>query len=96
VASVVAVLLWFFTYRFLFHRRLFSLLPGDGTFRYMNPAQPLQALQIRRSSLIGRSTENKVKTFLGMPLNPLRTSATSEDGANFKLATATDGQFSTR
>nr|CAG4634853.1 EOG090X07YX [Alona affinis] len=71
VASVIAVLLWFFTYRFLFHRRILSLLPGDGTFRYMNPTQPLQSLSVRRSSLAGKATD-KIPKFLGMPLNPMR------------------------
>ncbi len=39
VASVVVVLLWFFTYRFLFHRRLFALLPGDGELIFMKPVK---------------------------------------------------------
>nr|CAG4647142.1 EOG090X07YX [Megafenestra aurita]SVE92453.1 EOG090X07YX [Megafenestra aurita] len=77
VASVIAVLLWFFTYRFIFSRRLIGIpLPGEGSFRYMNPTQPLQTLLLRRSSLIGKS----VPTFMGMPISPLKFgSATPDD-----------------
>lgn len=69
VASVIAVLLWFFSYRFIFSRRLLGIpLPGEGVFRYMNPSQPLQTLLLRRSSLIGKT--EKVSTFMGMPISP--------------------------
>nr|SVE91201.1 EOG090X07YX [Daphnia sinensis] len=69
VASVIAVLLWFFSYRFLFSRRLLGIpLPGEGSFRYMNPAQPLQMLYARRASLITKT--EKTSSFMGMPLSP--------------------------
>ena len=69
VASVVAVLLWFFSYRFLFNRRLLGVpLPGEGTFRYMNPFQPLQTMHLRRASLISKN--EKTPTFKGMPHSP--------------------------
>nr|SVE75188.1 EOG090X07YX [Daphnia dolichocephala] len=68
VAGVIAVLLWFFSYRFLFNRQLVGVpLPGEGIFRYMNPAQPNQTLYGRRASLI--KTE-KTSSFMGMPLSP--------------------------
>lgn len=81
VASVIAVLMWFFTYRFLFHRRILGVLPGDGKFRYMNPTQPLQALYVRRNSLIGSKSTEKVPTFMGMPLNPLRNPSADDNTA---------------
>jgi len=77
VASVISVLVWFFTYRFVFHRRLIGIpLPGEGVIRYMNVSQPLLSLQLRRSSLLFSQAKNekkndtKVPTFMGMPLNP--------------------------
>ncbi len=69
VAGVIAVLLWFFSYRFLFNRKLLGVpLPGEGTFRYMNPFQPLQTMHLRRASLISKN--EKTPTFMGMPLSP--------------------------
>lgn len=69
VASVIAVLLWFFSYRFIYNRKLLGIpLPGEGVFRYMNPTQPLQTLLLRRSSLVNKS--EKVLTFMGMPISP--------------------------
>ena len=69
VAGVIAVLFWFFSYRFLFNRKLLGVpLPGEGTFRYMNPFQSLQTMHLRRASLISKN--EKTPTFMGMPLSP--------------------------
>jgi len=84
IASVIAVAIWFFTYRFVYQRKLLGIpLPGEGLIRYMNPNQPLASLQLRRSSLLhsySAKTDNKVPTFMGMPLNPMRNVVTSEAG----------------
>lgn len=82
---MIAVLLWFFTYRFVFNRQLVGVpLPGDGTFRYMNPVQPLQTFQLRRSSLISKS--EKISTFMGMPLNSSKSGTTLEEGFHPRAA----------
>nr|CAG4645600.1 EOG090X07YX [Lynceus sp. MCZ IZ 141354] len=79
VASICAVLFWFGTYRFWFlsSNWLSPGLPGEGVFQYMNPRQPMLSATLlrRRSSLrlkyISKTTD-KIPTFMGMPLNPLR------------------------
>nr|CAG4650239.1 EOG090X07YX [Sida crystallina] len=71
VASVISVLIWFFTYQFLCHNHMFSMcLPGEGVFRYMNPTQPLQTYLARRASFVASrsSFDPKFPTFMGMPI----------------------------
>ena len=79
IASIISVLIWFFSYRFLFKNHVFGmLLPGEGLFRYMNPtATPLQSVTVSKA----QRTVDKVPTFLGMPLNPLR-NQTSDDATS--------------
>jgi len=48
-------------------------LPGEGTFRYMNPFQPLQTTHLRRASLISKT--EKIPSFMGMPLSPPKSAA---------------------
>nr|CAG4649424.1 EOG090X07YX [Scapholeberis mucronata]SVE93681.1 EOG090X07YX [Scapholeberis mucronata] len=68
VAGVISVLLWFLSYRFIFSRKLIGVpLPGEGIFRYMNPTQPLQTLNQRRSSLLTKG--ERTNSFMGMPLS---------------------------
>jgi len=84
IASVISVSVWFFTYRFVYQRRLLGIpLPGEGIIRYMNPNQPLVPSQLRRSSLLyshSSKSDNKVPTFMGMPLNPMRNMVAPETG----------------
>lgn len=76
-ASVIAVVIWFFTYRFVYHRRILGIpLPGEGSFQYMQ-----SAYTGRRSSLILGKSE-KMQTFLGMPLNfPKSPQSVAEQGS---------------
>nr|CAG4647991.1 EOG090X07YX [Moina brachiata]SVE93071.1 EOG090X07YX [Moina brachiata] len=76
-ASVIAVVIWFFTYRFVYHRRILGIpLPGEGSFQYMQ-----SAYTGRRSSLILGKNE-KIQTFLGMPLNfPKSPQSVAEQGS---------------
>ena len=81
VASVIAVLIWFFTYRFLYTNHILNMcLPGEGVVRYMNPIQPLQPSLTRRASFTAKSNELKVQTFMGMPIGMLsKNQITSQD-----------------
>jgi len=68
VASVISVLIWFFTYRFLYHNQFLTMcLPGEGLFRYMD--QPLKN-SCRRASF-AKSVDPKFPTFMGMPIGLL-------------------------
>nr|CAG4640951.1 EOG090X07YX [Eulimnadia texana] len=87
LASVVAVLVWFFTYRFWFINKYFGIsLPGEGLFRYMNPVDPLQTLRLRRRSSISlrsslleqRAKNDRVPMFMGMPLYALKNANNAE------------------
>nr|CAG4646342.1 EOG090X07YX [Macrothrix elegans] len=68
VASIVATLIWFFTYRFMFNSQIAGIpLPGEGVFRYITPVQHTQSVYLRRASLPLKN--EKIPTFMGMPLN---------------------------
>ena len=85
VASVISVLIWFLTYRFLFTNRVLSMcLPGEGVFRYMN-IQPLQTAKARRSSIISKN--DMIPTFMGMPLNVLKNQTAEETSPSQSVAT---------
>nr|CAG4651627.1 EOG090X020Z [Triops cancriformis] len=84
LAAAIAVFVWFFTYRYWFRARRFTSpgLPGEGNFRYMNPADPLSYTKVKRQASLKSSSLNEgrritsqrdtVPMFMGMPLNALR------------------------
>nr|CAG4644046.1 EOG090X07YX [Lepidurus arcticus] len=84
LASAIAVLVWFFTYRYWYRGRTLSPgLPGDGLFRYMNPLDPLRYSRLKRQFSLRNAAANEgkrtatsqrdaVPMFMGMPLNALR------------------------
>uniref|UniRef100_A0A6M2DHI5 Putative inositol phospholipid synthesis protein scs3p n=1 Tax=Xenopsylla cheopis TaxID=163159 RepID=A0A6M2DHI5_XENCH len=72
VAAVLAILVWYFTYRYWFAQtKMLPTLPGTGSFKYQQAKRPVPTTN-RKSSLSNPANGKTLPKFMGMPLYGLK------------------------